>query len=448
MNAFFIADKPLVTASAPGRLDVMGGIADYSGSLLLQMPIKQRTLVSIQKSGEAVIRIRTGSEKRYREFDMDISVLKNSKPQDWPSLIRKNEEGNWAIYVMGCILILHLHKNTPLEGLHISVRSAVPEGKGVSSSAALEVAVMKALQQLYNLSLTETELPLLAQKAENEMVGAPCGLMDQLSTYLGQKNRLLPLQCQPHTVFPALSIPAGISFTAIDSGIRHAVSGASYGEVRTAAFMAYSMIALQAGAAVDDLKQAASSGDFSTLPYNGFLANIPLSVFREKYLCHLPESITGAEFLQTYRYSIDKVTSIDPHRTYAIRACGSHPVEEHFRIGLFQQLLTGYRRSAQKQECLKQLGELMYQSHAGYSSIGLGNEYTSHLVEMVREAGTTSGVYGARITGGGSGGAVSILCEGSKGVQTARQIWKNYMTRFKKRTLFFQGSSSGSFYSV
>ena len=80
-------------------------------------------------------------------------------------------------------------------------------------------------------------------------------------------------------------------------------------------------------------------------------------------------------------------------------------------------------------------------------AIGLGNDHTNHLVEKVREAGADSGVYGARITGGGSGGAVCILCEGARGVQTARQIWKNYMTQFKKRTLFFQGSSSGAFYS-
>lgn len=447
MNAFINNELPHVTASAPGRLDVMGGIADYSGSLLLQMPIKQRTTVTIQKTNESRMVIRTGSNQKYREFSIDTGTLQQMPPEDRAAFIRKQPEGSWAIYVIGSVLVLHLHKKIPLEGLHVWITSAVPEGKGVSSSAALEVAVMKALQQLYQLSLSETELPLLAQKAENLMVGAPCGLMDQLSTYLGQKNRLLPLQCQPHTVYPSLPIPAGIQFTAIDSGIRHAVSGASYGDVRTAAFMSYSIIALQAGAGPDDLLKARNTGDFSALPYNGFLANIPLSVFKEQYQSLLPESMQGSDFLHHYKHSIDKVTHIDAGRIYHLRACGSHPVEENFRIGLFQQLLMAYRKTSEKQAILKQLGELMLQSHAGYNAIGLGNDHTNHLVEKVREAGAGNGVYGARITGGGSGGAVCILCEGARGVQTARQIWKNYMAQFKKRTLFFQGSSSGAFYS-
>lgn len=445
MNSFFSTNAPVIIASAPGRLDVMGGIADYSGSLLLQMPIQQRTTVSIQRNTDETIRIRTGSEKRYKEFSISISLLKDPELSQIPTIVREIPEGNWAIYIVGCIAILQHYKNMKVEGMTIFVHSDVPEGKGVSSSAALEVAVMKAYQKLYGFELTSTELPLLAQKAENDMVGAPCGLMDQLSTYLGEKNRLLPLQCQPHTVFPTIAIPTGIRFTAIDSGIRHAVSDASYGDVRTAAFMAYSIIALRSGASQNDLLHARNSGAVADLPFKGFLANIPLSLFKQEYLPFLPDSIKGSDFINQYGHSIDIVTSIDPDREYKLKACGSHPVEENFRIGLFMQLLNGYSKKGNREEILKQLGELMFQSHAGYSSIGLGNFHTDQIVSMVREAG--SGVHGARITGGGSGGAVCILCEGATGVETAKEIWSKYRQQYKMRTLFFKGSSSGAFYS-
>lgn len=435
----------MITASAPGRLDVMGGISDYSGSLLLQMPIQQRTTVSLQKSTEHAIRIRTGSEKTFREYSIDISILKNSALSQVPELVRERPEGHWAIYIIGCIAILRQYKNIPLEGMNIFVRSDVPEGKGVSSSAALEVAVMQALQKLYGFELSATELPLLAQKAENEMVGAPCGLMDQLSTYLGEKNRLLPLQCQPHTVFPTIPIPTGIKFTAIDSGIRHAVSDASYGDVRTAAFMAYSIIALKEGASHNDLLQAKATGALEDLPFKGFLANISLSQFRQEFQTLLPESIKGSDFIGQFGCSIDSATSVDPEKYYKIKACGSHPIEENFRIGVFMQLLKSYSKSTNKTALLKQLGELMFQSHAGYSSIGLGNFHTDQIVSMVRASGDA--VYGARITSGGSGGAVCILCEGAQGINTAKEIWNKYKQQYKMRTLFFKGSSSGALYS-
>ena len=188
-----------------------------------------------------------------------------------------------------------------LTGANVFIESNVPWGKGVSSSAALEVATMNALNQLYQLSLGKEELAVLAQMAENLVAGAPCGLMDQLSSHLGQKNKLLPLICQPHQVDKAISIPRGINFSGIDSGIRHAVSGASYSDVRAAAFMSYTIIALNEGATVEELDHARTSGDWSKLPYKGFLANIPVSVFEEKYLSLLPGEISGKDFLSQYQ---------------------------------------------------------------------------------------------------------------------------------------------------
>ena len=102
-----------------------------------------------------------------------------------------------------------------------------------------------------------------------------------------------------------ISIPRGINFSGIDSGVRHAVSGASYSDVRAAAFMSYTIIALSEGATVEDLDHARTSGDWSKLPYKGFLANIPVPVFEEKYLSLLPAKISGKDFLSQYKVSID-----------------------------------------------------------------------------------------------------------------------------------------------
>ena len=79
------------------------------------------------------------------------------------------------------------------------------------------------------------------------MLGAPCGIMDQMTSALGRRDRLLRLRCQPATVEGHVTVPAGYRFYGIDSGIRHAVTGADYGTVRTAAFMGYRIIADFAG---------------------------------------------------------------------------------------------------------------------------------------------------------------------------------------------------------
>src|SRR5687768_3594844 len=262
MSDFFSSDEQIIEATAPGRMDVMGGIADYSGSLLLQMPTKQTTSVRIQKRKDGTFHFRTMvTKKKTEDFTIHLSAIKDMTLTEAGKIIKSVVGGDWAVYGLGCFLVLQKEKKIDLTGANVYIESNVPWGKGVSSSAALEVATMNALNQLYTLSLGTEELAVLAQMAENLVAGAPCGLMDQLSSHLGQKNKLLPLICQPHSVLKPVRIPPGINFSGIDSGIRHAVSGASYSDVRAAAFMSYTIIAVNEGATVEDLDIAGKTGN-------------------------------------------------------------------------------------------------------------------------------------------------------------------------------------------
>jgi len=446
MNDLFSTEEKKISATAPGRMDVMGGIADYSGSLLLQMPIKQTTTVSIQKRNDGVFHFRTQvTKKKTNDFIIHLSAIKDNSLIEAGNVIKSVVGGDWAVYVLGCFLVLKKEKEISLEGANVFIESNVPWGKGVSSSAALEVATMNALNQLYKLSLGKEELAVLAQMAENLVAGAPCGLMDQLSSHLGQKNKLLPLICQPHQVDKPISIPRGINFSGIDSGIRHAVSGASYSDVRAAAFMSYTIIALHEGATVEELDEARTSGDWSKLPFKGFLANIPVSTFEEKYISLLPEKILGKDFLAQYKLSIDTVTSIDEDKIYKPSVCGSHPVYENERVHEFKTLLKNLKKLEDKQASLIQMGILMMRSHESYSAVGLGNEYTDKIVEMIRDAGPAHGVFGARVSGGGNGGTVCILSYGKEGKNAVKEIYRKYKQIKKQKLFFFSGSSHGAY---
>jgi len=446
MKDFFSTDGSIISATAPGRMDVMGGIADYSGSLLLQMPIKQTTTVNIQMRDDGVFNFRTQITKNKTEdFTIHLSDVKDRSLAEAGVIIRSIIGGDWAVYVLGCFLVLQKEKSIALTGANVFIESKVPWGKGVSSSAALEVATMNALNQLYNLLLGREELAVLAQMAENLVAGAPCGLMDQLSSHLGQRNKLLPLICQPHQVDKAISIPRGINFSGIDSGVRHAVSGASYSDVRAAAFMSYSIIALSEGATEEDLGHARVSADWRKLPYKGFLANIPVPVFEEKYLSLLPGEISGKDFLSRYKISIDSVTTIDEQKTYRPLVCGSHPVYENARVNEFKALLKSFKKQDDKEGSLVRMGSMMLKSHESYSAVGLGNEYTDKIVEMVRDAGPNNGVFGARVSGGGNGGTVCILSYGKEGKNSVKEIYGRYKKELKRKLFLFSGSSHGAY---
>ncbi|MFB3788819.1 MAG: galactokinase [bacterium] len=453
-RSFFAAGRAIYHASAPGRLDVMGGIADYSGSLVLQMPIGERThvwlslredrRVRVHSEAAAVIGLNGNVCVPLDEFKSrgDIDYAKAGR------LLARLPGGNWAAYAVGCFLVLGKEKSIPMPGADVWIQSDVPIGKGVSSSAAIEVAVMAALAKAAGVTLGNVELPTLAQKVENHVVGAPCGLMDQLASYLGRENRLLPILCQPDQVFAPAVIPDFVRFVGIDSGVRHAVSGSSYRDVRTAAFMGYTIAARLEGASPALLRAARKKGDRSSLPYHGYLANIPPSVFEIRYRDRIPEEIRGDEFLKIHGDIIDPVTAVDPGQVYRPRACATHPVHEHFRVCLFGRLLQslGGEKAGprERQTTLDAMGELMYQSHASYSACGLGNEYTDELVEMARLAGPGEGVHGAKITGGGSGGTVCVLCSGVQGLRTARRIAREYAARHGIKISLFDTSGPGA----
>ena len=452
---FFGLNRRILQASSPGRMDVMGGVADYSGSLLLQLPIRERTYVFMAARNDALLRVRSRSAEEaglQSEVIFSLQELLEKRGEIVTKQLYRTlmtEQTEWSLYVLGCFFLLLDTKEFTCRGADIYIHSEVSFGKGVSSSAAIEVATLMAINQFYNLQLDKIELPVLAQKVENQVVGAPCGLMDQISSYLGDAGKLLPIVCQPVTVFDPVSIPEEISFVGIDSGVKHAVSGNAYVRARTAAFMGYTVIAHVLGVDAKDLLEAKKTGKWDKIPYQGYLANISVQEFEEKYQDLLPERMSGKKFIDRYGLIIDSVTQISGNEHYPVKNCTAHPVYENHRIRDFKNTLEALNQQtvADRDKALKMLGQWMYASHESYGKCGLGDPHTDVLVERVKEIGPSGGLYGARITGGGSGGTVCILARKGEGEKQAKALWKNYQEQFNLQTKFFEGSSAGGFYS-
>ena len=251
----FETGAPIVVARAPGRLDVMGGIADYSGLAGLAMADPRGHLRGRAGRSRARIEDRQpgaggrsrATHSRSRRAQTRATARRRLRPGQALVLPRSGVplggvrgRASWS-----CLRASVAFNSTA--GFESWSTPRVPEGKGVSSSAALEVATMQAVARLVGSRLKGTELAQLCQMAENLVVGAPCGIMDQMTSALGRADALLALHCQPAEVQGFVELPASIGFWGIDSGIRHAVSGSDYTSVRTGAFMGYRMIAQEAG---------------------------------------------------------------------------------------------------------------------------------------------------------------------------------------------------------
>ncbi len=373
-SAFFAPGAPVAVARAPGRLDVLGGISDYSGGLVLELPLRVAALAAAQPTGDGRVVAVSGG----RRIVVDADALANATLDELVATFTGRDA--WGAYVLGPVALLVRELGVPLAGLRVLISSSIPEAKGLGSSAAVEVAVIRAAAACLGASGGDRELALLAQRAEQIFAGAPCGAMDQMAVMYGEEDELLALLCRPAEIVDSVPLPRTLAAWAIDSGLPHAVSGDAYRRVRCAAFMGHSLLDCAAG----------------------HLAELDRDDVNVRLL---PWRMLGADFLRFREGIADPVSAVEPAVEYPVRAATLFPLEEHTRAREVLGLLEENPGDA----AFRRIGELMYESHAGYSRCGLGVSRTDEIVEAVREASTREGLFGARISGGGSGGAVVVL---------------------------------------
>jgi L-arabinokinase len=326
----------------------------------------------------------------------------------------------WPAYIVGVVLVLARERGLALtSGARIVVASQVPEGMGVSSSAAVETASMHAVASAFGIRMEPRDLALLCQTAENRVAGAPCGVMDQMTCVFGDEHALLALLCQPAELQLPVPVPDDVELWGLDSGERHTVGGSDYGAVRTGAFMGLRILS----------EHMSVPGDY--------LANIAREEFEQELARYLPEEMSGDEFLARYGGTSDTVTSVERGRRYCVRAPAAHPVYERQRAEEFRRLL-----QESGEDVRRRLGDLMYESHASYGCCRLGSKGTDRLVALVRAQEPAAGLYGARITGGGSGGTVAVIGRRDAAPAIAR-VADAYEQQTGHRPYVFAGSSPG-----
>lgn len=203
--------------SAPGRANLIGEHTDYNDGLALPFAINDRTYVAVSRRPDRVIRV--------------VSMANPDQVVQW-SLDGDTPTGlDWASYPLG---VLSLMATTTSPGLSIAIASDVPSGAGLSSSAALECSVAIAARDLWHTPHSAQDLADIGTRAENDIVGAPTGTMDQLASMLGTADHAVSIDFHHRTTHPVpLRVTDhGLTLVVIDSGQRHDHATGGYGERR------------------------------------------------------------------------------------------------------------------------------------------------------------------------------------------------------------------------
>jgi galactokinase len=325
----------MCTGRAPGRAEWLGNHTDYNDGLVLGLGLEVGAMVTARPSGGRQLVLR--AEDLDEELTCDLDDL------------RPVGAGSWANYPIG-VAAGFLARGAKADGMHLSIRSTVPMGAGLSSSAALECATARALQQSWDTDFDDMELARIGQEAEHKFAGVRCGLLDQVTSLFARRNYAVFLDCRSLEA-QSVPVPAEARFVIVQSGVKHALSDGAYNERRAECEEAARILGVEKlrDAALQMLDEGEKSGR---------LQGAPLRRAR-------------------------------------------HVVGENARVATAVEAL--------RAGDLATVGRLMNKSHE--SSRTLFENSCEELDFLAAEARNIPGCFGARLTGGGFGGAVLALVQ-------------------------------------
>jgi len=347
-----------VLAEAPGRVNLIGEHIDYSEGFVLPFAIADRTYAAIARNSDGLVRI-ASQQRKNRIFTIDIKDVKPGSP------------GEWEKYVLGVIWTLDIST-----GVDILVDGHVPSGAGLSSSAALECSVAVGLNALFSLDKSLADLARATQKAENDYVGMPCGIMDQSVSLMGREGSALLLDCRDLTTesVPFDVASQGLELLIIDTQAHHALVDGGYAERRA------SCEAVAAKYSIPSMR------------------NLSMEVLDSRR-----SEITEVEYIRA-RHAVTEIARVKD----AVAAL--------------------------KASDFTTLGRLINESH-----ISLRDDYTVSCPELdaAVDASLATGALGSRMVGGGFGGSAIALIKADQIDAVKQAIKKSYSEKGFKAPRFF-----------
>ena len=218
--------RPEVAARAPGRVNLIGEHTDYNEGWVLPCAIDRATAAVVARRSDGRVRVLACDLDQEAEF----------------AAVAPRRQGGFVDYVQGVVFAL-AGRGVAVPGFDLALASDVPRESGLSSSAALEVAVVTALNSLLGLELDAVERAHVAHRAESGFVGVACGIMDPFASALGRRDRALLLDCR-HLALEPVSLPGDLGLLVVESGVTRALVAGAYGDRRAECQAAFEAAAL------------------------------------------------------------------------------------------------------------------------------------------------------------------------------------------------------------
>ncbi len=438
--------SPRFAARAPGRIDVMGGLAEYTGSLVLNATTADHVCVAVQRRNDKILSItlvQRSDQDGCSPFEIAASLLLGPDGG-----IITAQEGRRLLpsttpSPVSCVFgtIVELARGHPVgvfdSGISIAVGSTLDDLRDAGGNSALAAATAMAVAASCDAAVSADQVAALCQRVENEWLQMPVGVADAVCALSGVSSALLQIHCDARTVGGTIPLPDHLALIGIDCGALDPDAWTKFKRVRTATFMGRALI--------DRIIRHDRADDLS---WNGFLARIAVTDYVERFRDRLPTKLKGKEYLERFGETGDPLTRIEPSFTYKIRSRTEHHIYEHARACQFVQCLSRAIRSGDER-ALCEAGALMYASHWSYGQrCGLGSVESDSLVNLVRKHGADAGVYGAKISARGCGGVVTVLMESTEQAAAAiHEALRQYEAKTNRRPTLIHGSSQGTLVS-
>ena len=455
LSADFQPGKPLRVSRAPGRLDVMGGVAGETGAVVCLSTTDRGAAVALQPRDDREVQV--FSFNRYDDhvpftFRIPLDALAANSPDQ----LRRGfqEPGRpWAAPAAGCLAVLHGQRLIDLSrpdvlGVNLAVLNTVPPSAGLASSAAETVAAMINVCAHFGLldALDAPRLADLCRRVEIDLVGKHGGIDTPTAIALGEPGSLVRMVGRPAELKTPVRLPAGVRVVGIHGGVK-AGNAAELERSRVAAAMAHRLIVER----MRQMGQAAGKtldGD----PTDGCLANVAPEDYKRFFRPYLPEWLDGQAFLDRAGAAAYDVPGVAPQERYPVQHAADHHVLEANRVRNFVSFLEAASAlpagADERRAMLDKAGHLMYASHLSYTHDAmLGSDACDLLVQLVREREFT-GLYGARVTAAGGGGTVAVLCdEGPRTDEGVRGVLAEYQRRGGIKPEAIWGTSPGAWHT-
>lgn len=430
--------SPCWIARAPGRLDIMGGIADYTGGLVASLLLDRGVWGAAQQrtDGQLALHLQsdpTDAPTRNTTLTMNDFFDRSGPRQPRELADRIGQQGDtWCLPVVG---VLHAWVTMKLPGdlnagLTVAIRSELLAASGLATVAATQVALVEALAALFDTNIAPKTVRDICRHASATVCGFPGGDLDPLALLLGRHDTLMAVDNDSAESPRFVPVPGSIRFVGIDSNATHRLAETKQRQTRTTAAM---------GARVIDRVRTSAKPGAASIGLR--LAEISTADFVNLYRDRIPTRMKGVTFIERFGDQLPDADPTEPDFFYKIRSRTEHHIYENQRCRDFVEMMERIG-DAPHADLLTAAGQLMYNSHWSYGQrCGLGTTQADILVNLLTKAGIEHGIFGARITGAGAGGMIVVMmADGQQAQDALTDAIDQYQNRTgRKPTLYEPG---------